>query len=90
MTLAVSSALAFAGVVAYGSSREPTLAPVVATVGALGAVLLLVMLMRRSRLATAEAVQEAARWRVLAQSRSESHRRFMRDDLGGHRQADAA
>ena len=45
MTLAVSSAIAFAGVVAYASSREPTLAPVVSVIGALGAVLLLVALL---------------------------------------------
>jgi len=34
------------GVVAYASSREPTLAPVVATLGAFGAVLLLFVLVR--------------------------------------------
>jgi hypothetical protein len=46
VTLAVSSAIAFAGVVAYASSREPTLAPVVSVIGALGAVLLLFVLVR--------------------------------------------
>lgn len=38
--------LAYAGVVAYASSREPTLAPVLATIGALGAVFLLFVLVR--------------------------------------------
>ena len=46
MTLAVLSGLAYAGVVSYAASREPTLAPVIATLGAFGAVLLLFVLVR--------------------------------------------
>jgi hypothetical protein len=46
VTLALLSGVAYAGVVAYAASREPTLAPVVATIGAFGAVLLLFVLVR--------------------------------------------
>ncbi len=46
MTLALLSGLAYAGVVAYAASREPTLAPVIATLGAFGAVLLVFVLVR--------------------------------------------
>jgi hypothetical protein len=46
VTLALLSGVAYAGVVAYAASREPTLAPVVATIGAFGVVLLLFVLVR--------------------------------------------
>ncbi len=47
MTLGVLSALAYAGVVTYAASREATLAPVVATLGLFGGVLLAFVLVRR-------------------------------------------
>ena len=46
MTLALLSALSYAGVVAYAASREPTLAPVIATIGIFGAFLLAFVLVR--------------------------------------------
>lgn len=46
MTLALLSGLAYAGVVAYAASREPTLGPVISTIGLFGGVLLLSVLVR--------------------------------------------
>lgn len=46
MTLAALSAVSYGGVVAYAATREARLAPVVASVGALGAALLLFVLVR--------------------------------------------
>lgn len=47
MTLAVLAALAYAGVIAYASSRQTDLAPVIITLGAFGGVLLAFVLVRR-------------------------------------------
>ena len=48
MTLALAAALAYAGVLAYSVTREPTLAPLIAPVAAFGALLLGFVLIRRS------------------------------------------
>jgi hypothetical protein len=49
VTLALLSALVYVGVVAYAATRETSLAPVLAIVGAVGALLLAVVLVRRQQ-----------------------------------------
>jgi hypothetical protein len=46
VTLALLSGLSYAGVVSYAASREPTLAPVIATIGIFGGFLLAFVLVR--------------------------------------------
>jgi hypothetical protein len=46
--LAVAAATAYAGVFAYSVTREPTLAPLIAPVGAFGALLLVFVLVREA------------------------------------------
>jgi hypothetical protein len=48
VTLAGTSAIAYAGVFAYSVTREPTLTPLIAPVAAFGALLLLFVLARRT------------------------------------------